>query len=199
VRILEASTDFGGRIKELTGFSDFTIELGAEEIHGHKTTWYDIVKDSGATFAKGKENDVFYIDGEIKNDDDLANDDDFKALQKLVGNIGDYSGSDITAETYLTDQNIAARMLPYGNAVFGNEFGTSNNHLSIKGVADADKLWTAGNQNDLLTDKSFHAILASKFAGIIGTIQYSTQVVGIDYSGSTVTCTKMARPTTATR
>lgn len=35
VKILEATDRIGGRIKELIGFADFPIELGAEEIHSN--------------------------------------------------------------------------------------------------------------------------------------------------------------------
>ena len=64
VRILEATDRIGGRIKELTGFSDFAIELGAEEVHGHRTGWYDIVKETNAEFIKdGDQGDYVVVDG----------------------------------------------------------------------------------------------------------------------------------------
>ncbi len=43
VKIFEASTDFGGRIKKKEGFCDYTLELGAEEIHGINSEYYKTV------------------------------------------------------------------------------------------------------------------------------------------------------------
>lgn len=192
VRILEATDRIGGRIKELTGFSDFPIELGAEEVHGHRSEWYRIVKDSGAEFITADDTDRVQIDGGMKDIDDLESDADYKKLMQLIDNIGDYSGGDITVADYLTQQGIASRLLPLANALLGNEYGTSNAILGVKGIAEADRLWSAGNQNDLVKDRSFYSILTQKFASVIGDVQLNTHVFRIDFSGTQVVCTDIS-------
>ena len=39
IKILEATSDYGGRIKKFEGFADIPIEFGAEEIHGEKNEY----------------------------------------------------------------------------------------------------------------------------------------------------------------
>ncbi|MFN8394528.1 MAG: FAD-dependent oxidoreductase [Bacteroidia bacterium] len=119
VRILEATDRIGGRIHTLDGFSDFPIELGAEEIHGHRSTWYDIVNDSGATFLKDNTTDRFFVDGAVKDLDDITKDDDYKKLRDLIDSLSDYSGPDMTMEEYLTQEGIADRVMPLARAWLG--------------------------------------------------------------------------------
>ncbi len=172
VRILEATDRIGGRIKELTGFSDFAIELGAEEVHGHRTLWYDIVKETNAEFIKdADQNDYVVIDGVSTLWDDLEGNADFDKLIRLVAQMGNYNGADMTFSDYLAQEGIATDLLPLANALLGNEYGTSNNHLGTKGVAEGDNAWTAGNQNDLVKNRSFKSILDEKFANLIPDVQ----------------------------
>ena len=51
VTVLEATDLVGGRVRELSQFSDFPIELGAEEIHGKRSLWYDLIKENGAAIS----------------------------------------------------------------------------------------------------------------------------------------------------
>lgn len=188
VRILEATDRIGGRIHTLEGFSDFPIELGAEEIHGHKSTWYDIVKDSGATFLKDNTTERFFVDGAVQDLDEITGDDDYMKLRNLIDNLSDYSGADMTMEEYLTQEGIAARVLPLAQAWLGNESGTSNNHFGLKGAAEGDRLWSAGNQNEMVADKGFRAILEEKFASVIPDVILNASVFRIDHTLNTVRC-----------
>jgi monoamine oxidase len=190
VKILEATDRIGGRIKELVGFSDFAIELGAEEIHGHRSIWYDTVKDTNAVFIDAKaETDLIFIDNAIKELESLSNDADYEKLIELVDGIGKYNGADITFEEYMTQEGVAARMLPLANALFGNEYGTSNSHLGTKGVKDGENEWSAGDQNDRIKNRSFKSILDEKYADVLADVQLNTHVFRIDHSGDQVVCT----------
>ena len=44
--ILEASDKFGGRVKEIEGFADFPIDLGAEWIHTHPSILAKLINDT---------------------------------------------------------------------------------------------------------------------------------------------------------
>lgn len=190
VRILEAGDYYGGRIKALKGFSDFEIEIGAEEVHGQRSKWHDFVKKAGAEFIDDKnQNDFFFIDNQLKSDDDLKGDSDLEKVQRLMDQISNYSGADISAAEYFDKENLASRIRPYANAIFGNESGTSSNYLGMQGAAAGDNAWSAGNKNFLLRNKSFKSVLDDTFASVLDKIQLNTEVVQIDYSGSSVICT----------
>lgn len=186
VDVFEASDKVGGRIRELADFSDFPIELGAEEVHGQKSIWYDIVCDSGAKFVRGSEEDVFFVNGERLTEADMDDDADYQDLLRLIDELDGYSGAEQSIEAYLQQQGVPGRLLPLANALLGNEHGSSNSRVSVLGVAQEDALWTAGNKNFLLKDRSFLSILQEKFADVVADVHLNSLAIRVDYAGDTV-------------
>ena len=68
IQILEASLSYGGRIKTLSGFADFPVELGAEEIHGDNNVFYRLAKNAGATFTDESTSDYYFFKNSLKNE-----------------------------------------------------------------------------------------------------------------------------------
>ncbi len=189
VTVLEAAPVYGGRIRPLQGFSDFTIELGAEEVHGEKSLWYDIITSLNKEFVNADDESFYFIDNLLKSETQLANDADLNALYDLIDNIENYLGADKTMDQYLSDNNIAQRVSHIGNALLGNEYGTSNTRLGAAGVAASGRKWDAGDQNFMLKNSHYLSVLEEKFAAILPEIQLNTQIKKIDYSGSQVVLT----------
>jgi monoamine oxidase len=189
VKILEAGDHIGGRIKQLTGFADFPIEIGAEEVHGQRSTWHDIVFATNAQKVDSDGDDVYFINGSRKTEGDVNGEQGYQDLMRVVNGIDDYNGADKSFDAYLAEKNIPAAYLPLGNALFGNENGTSNALLGVAGAARESKLWTAGNKNFLLKNRSFTSILEEKFSDVIPLVQLNTSVISIDSSGATVKVT----------
>jgi monoamine oxidase len=189
VTLLEAGGVYGGRVRPLNGFSDFTIELGAEEIHGQRTIWYDMVQNAGAEFVTGDEEDYIRLDNQTRPFSEVENDTDLKRVEEIADGVDDYNGADITAEQYLQQLGIPPRVMHYANAVLGNEFGTSSSRLGIKGVADGDKAWTAGNRDILVRNRSFLSILESVVQPILSKVQLNTRVVNITHSENSIALT----------
>lgn len=52
VKILEASNMIGGRIRQIEGFADFPLELGAEYVHGSKSANYKYAQRLGARLVE---------------------------------------------------------------------------------------------------------------------------------------------------
>jgi monoamine oxidase len=70
VKVLEASSTFGGRIRQLDGFVDFPISLGAEWLHADPDTLDRIVDDRAvdvniATVGYRSNDTIGYYDGEL--------------------------------------------------------------------------------------------------------------------------------------
>lgn len=192
VTILEASSRYGGRILPLEGFSDFTIELGAEEVHGQRSAWYDLVRSiPGLEFVNDEnEKDYIQLDGALRNMDDLANDADIKAAQQLAADLSvSYDGGDLTADQYLDQKGYAQRTRHYLDALLGNENGTSNDRLGMLGAAAQDAKWSSGDLNFLVKNRSFLSIIEEKLTGIFDHIVLNTQVKTIDTSGSSIVLT----------
>jgi monoamine oxidase len=187
VLILEASDRWGGRIRVLEGFADFPVELGAEEIHGDKSDWYKLVKKtSGLKFANDDSSDYFWLDNSLKSEAQFMADPDGNKAYNFVESARQYAGTDKTVLQHLDAQGIAARVRHFANARLGNEYGTSNDRLSIKGIAEEDRLWTAGDRDLLVANRSYKQVIEAHFQTVLGKIMLNTAVKSIDYSQSKV-------------
>ena len=85
VELLEASSNYGGRMKRIVEFADFPIPTGAEWLHAKRSTLDKIVDDKGVTIEiKTKpydfDKDYAVVDGEKKNLKDLG----FTIDQKFI-------------------------------------------------------------------------------------------------------------------
>ena len=197
VTILEASDRVGGRVRHLNGFADFDIELGAEEVHGNKTEWHKIVQQTGAELLTADTEDYYFFKQEpsnpnepvLKNETQAAQYNEFIKSMDFVENAYTYSGPDKTVEQHLATSGISWNMFGVVNGVVGNEYGTSNNRLSIKGIAEEDALWTAGEDNYALKNKTMLSILEAKFAPVMGKVKMGTQVKVVEYQGNKVRLT----------
>jgi len=187
VEILEASEQWGGRIRNLEGFADFAVELGAEEVHGEKSEWYKLVKKTpGLSFADVEDQDFYWLDNGLKTEAQIKADADGTKALNFVENAAVYSGADKTVLQHLDNQNIAQRVRHFVNAQIGNEYGTSNDRLSIQGIAEENDLWNAGEQNFLVANRTFKQVMETHFSDAIAKTVLNTPVQSIDYSGSKV-------------
>ncbi len=187
VEILEASDRWGGRIRVLDGFADFAVELGAEEVHGEKSEWYKLVKKTpGLSFADVDDQGFYWLDNGLKTETQIKADADGAKALSFVENAQAYSGQDKTVLQHADAQNIPQRVRHFVNAQLGNEFGTSNDHLSIKGIAEEDNVWTAGDQNLIVANRSYKQVMETHFSDAIAKTVLNTPVKSIDYSASKV-------------
>jgi monoamine oxidase len=191
VTVLEASSRWGGRIRALNSFADFPIELGAEEIHGQKTAWYDLVKASGAKFASGAEEDYYFMGNQLRSATAIEDIPAAQTVFDLVEKIERNQGSDTSVADMALAAGVTTAWMPLANALIGNEHGTSNTRINAKGVGREDDLWTAGEQNFTVADKSYEQIIEQHYSKAIATIQMGLPVTQIDYAGTVVTVTTL--------
>jgi monoamine oxidase len=185
VLILEASGQHGGRIRSLSNFADFDVELGAEEVHGNNSLWYDMVAASGANFVNDDNIDFYYLNNQLRNETQAENVNGVTAAWNFVNNATQYSGSsDKTVQEHLNTANIPTSAHFIVNAQVGNEYGTSDNILSIKGISEEDALWTAGNNNYALSDRTFLSVIEEHCESILPFIRYNKKVTEINYSAA---------------
>ncbi len=191
VTILEASGQIGGRIRHLSGFSDFDIELGAEEIHGSLSPWYDIVKATGAEFLTSPTEDYYYFKQDFGNPNEKPLKNGAEALQynqfikakDFINRAYTWSGTDATVEQQLAAENLW-EMFGVVNGMLSNELGTSNDRLSLKGLSAESVLNTAGTESFKLKNRTMLSILEEKFDTIWGKVELNRQVKNINLSGT---------------
>lgn len=190
VQIVEASLLRGGRIRELIGFADFPIEIGAEEIHGEKTEWYEIVKSAAnANIINPASADYYVLDTIAQSEADLDADADFITGTTFVEQATSYSGTDISVKQKADNDGIPQRVRSFINAQTGNEYGTDYSLLSIKGITEEDQLWTAGDNNYALANRSYTSVLEEKFSNAWNKVQLNTAITKIEYNANSITLT----------
>lgn len=198
VTILEASDKIGGRIRSLAGFADFDIELGAELIHGNQTEWYRIVTEQVGAKLNNQAKEDFYF---FREDDTNPNEPilksesvaeqyaEYNKAVQFVENAWQYTGPDNSVENVFNSSGISWNMHGVVNGLLGNNFGTSLNRLSMKGVAEEDNLWSAGEADYSLKDQSMLSVLETKFSPVLSKVVLGTQVKKIDHQGEKVQLT----------
>jgi monoamine oxidase len=114
---------------------------------------------------------------------------EFEKTIKFVEDAPSYSGADKTVEQVFSTSGISWNMFGVANGLLGNEYGTSNSRLSIKGLAEEDNAWTAGDDSYQLKSMSLLSVFESKFAAVLPMVEKNTQAKKIDYSGDKITVT----------
>ena len=184
VTILEASNTFGGRIKPLLTFSDYPIELGAEEIHGEKSLYNKLLKSNNVSIFNSSISENYYMcNGKLKDEAEAEADEKFTKVFKVIEDIKLYKGQDITVDTFLKKKYIDKGYFHIAEAIVGNEHGTNLNKLGMKALAKDLNLWDAGSENFLLKNRSHLSVLEEivKIKDLY--IVYDFAVNKIDYSG----------------
>ena len=182
VTILEASDQHGGRIRSLNTFTDFPMELGADEVRGTNSTWYDLIETTGIPFAEGETSVSYFLDNSLVPEVDAAEDADLAAALQFLENLSSYNGADVTVAQAIANAGLSSRVIHILEALIGGENGTNNDRLGIRGVAEARGLWTAGDDIVRLRGREHLSIFNSAFNTVISDIQYNTVVQSIDYS-----------------
>ena len=189
VQIFEASDRIGGRIRSLTGFSDFDIDLGAETIHGEHSAWYDLVRKQNGVFITSDLKDYYYINDQLLDEDQAASNPDFAAVSAAFDAISTYTESDIPPSAYANTVNLPESVRPIFNAWTGNENGTDYNRIGMSGLYQADQLWSAGVENLMLQNSDLLTVIESAFSSVLSKVTLETPISSIDYSTGKVKLT----------
>lgn len=186
VVVLEAANTHGGRIRPLENFAKFPLELGAEEIHGENSMYYEMVKQNGAGIIEEESENYYFIDNELLDREAAEENKDFIEAIDFIDSIQDYSGEDISLADYLKNEEIDESVYHIINAEVANEHGTSAERIGMAGLALEAQIWAAGEENFMLADRSHLSIIEEHCKDILGKINYNQVVKSIDYSESLV-------------
>ncbi len=184
VTILEASDAIGGRIKPLEGWgTPFPLELGAEEVHGNNSHWYRAAQQFGGAFKADNTTDYQRIRLDVVPEAQANQDPDVAEVRSFVAwldeanpaTVPDVSVNQLAAQRGVLD---TSNLL---DALLGNEYGTDNQSLGARGVAEGSQAWTAGEGNYSLASTPLLQVLRSLCPQAVDKVQLSTPVVAINY------------------
>src|SRR6185312_3248280 len=125
----------------------------------------------------------YLLDGNLKTDAELVADNDFITARDFLNQISSFSSESISVEQTIQLQGITTRMHAILNSWIGNKYGTSNDRLGMKGVAESASLLRHDQEKLTLSINSLEDVVGSRFSNIISKIQFNTVVKSIDYSG----------------
>lgn len=146
--ILEASNQAGGRVRTLDGFSDFSIELGAEEVHGPENAVQHLARKLGVeTLRHFTTDDVLRLDGDLWFLDQAEKDADVHRAFEVIDSLGNYRGENWTVEEYLTRTHFPRRAWHYLDSRLGVEHGTTLDRLAMRGFLHYERGWEARETN----------------------------------------------------
>jgi monoamine oxidase len=187
--ILEASDRVGGRIKTLSGYADFDIELGADEIIGENSMWHDMVLAGGASFVSNSGSPLYYFNGSIKNEIEASQNTFFNAMNNIIASIGDYAGSDVTAEVFANLSGVSDNVFHIFNAKVANAVGSCDERMGMFGLRTVEERRTSGTTKKFIKNKGLKSILDQQFSKEIGNVILNSRIQSIDYSDAKVTVT----------
>ena len=176
-QILEASSNYGGRLGKLTGFANFPIDTGAQWLHGKNNILGDLITKSNTKITLDNSVTKYWFKNQLVNslpqntdifEGDNLPDISYKeyALQKGLGNEYKY-----IIENIAGDQGAAASRL----SVFGNNQDEEN--------------WNSGD-DDFKFQETFFDLFDSQIASQVkDKILLNTVVSKIDYSQSEIIIT----------
>lgn len=185
VVILEASDRVGGRIRQLDGFADFQIELGAEFVHGQRSELRKMTLDNGLKLIEVDDSTegLVYMHGSIRDDDDKVVIKASRQVQKLINRMSSvYDDPTKTVHQYLIESEASVRDHRLIQSEIGNDVGSDLRKIGVRDLIDNDDKWSAGNRDFLLADGSFKDILGPLETELGNRIRLNSPVVSIDYS-----------------
>jgi monoamine oxidase len=201
VTILEASSRVGGRMRTLKSSdkpsssllftspsplsSDFPSELGAEQIIGSDSVWNKIIGQLDlSTVGLDINADNYFLDNAFVENDVAQADSDFMAAKNFLESLPSYSGNDGSVQQVIEAAGINSRVHAILNSWIGNQYGTSNQVLGIKSIAEGLNKLIRDKKKFLLMDHPMQDALLSKFSNVVPLVQVNKEVKSIDYTGS---------------
>jgi monoamine oxidase len=191
VTILEASNRIGGRIMSNTTFADFSIEMGAEEIHGKRSVLYDLasfVAPENLVEHTGK--DFYWTNNLLRDEQNLLSQSEYsgevETMFQLIDSLGTYPEENKLLSQYLVDFPLIPSLHPIVNALVANEYGSSNNRIGMLALKEAEAGYSSGDESLGLNGISYWQLFERAFSDAIGKVVLNEPVQTIDYSGPNV-------------
>jgi monoamine oxidase len=206
VRVFEASSVLGGRVRTLRQFdqptaslsfstidppiSKFPFELGATFVEGTDSELARVIsqlKVPVIEFAPLGE-DVYVLDGTPRTATEAAGDADVVAAREFLAFLKTHTEAG-TVQDAIVGAGISPRVHAILNGWIGNRQGTVNDRLGMKGVAEAATLLTRNSTRTMLRANPMQDVILSRFSNVLGMVELNTAITGIQYDGAKVMLT----------
>ncbi|MDW3652414.1 MAG: NAD(P)/FAD-dependent oxidoreductase [Bacteroidia bacterium] len=170
-QILEASDKIGGRLGKVEGFSDISLDSGAEWLHGKKSIIGELVKQTTTKIKRDKSKEYYWFKGKLKKKLPRYLEDELEE---------DENPSDVSFLEY-------ARLKGYGEEYkyiieqLAGDYGADASELSAKWTKKEEEAYSAGFKDYKFRETYFDLFDKHLIAKIQDSIQLNTVVKKIEY------------------
>ncbi|MEZ4798283.1 MAG: NAD(P)/FAD-dependent oxidoreductase [Flavobacteriales bacterium] len=186
VKVFEASNNIGGRIKSLSGFSDFNVPLGAFQTFGRNSVWCDLLNANGASFVATDLQQNYFFNQNLISKSELQNQASYSILEEITDGLENYSGSDIPCSSYAQVAGLPNDFLTIHNALTGNSNGTDATQIGTEGLKFVRQHWQAGDDVLTISNTDLQSLLEVAFGSLTNDISLNTRISTISYGGAKV-------------
>ena len=176
-QILEASTNYGGRLGKLEGFANFPIDLGAQWLHGKNNILGDLIQKSNAKINLDESNSVYWFNNQLVN--------------SVPQNTTIFEGDnlpDISYKDYALQKGLSNEYTYIVENIAGDQ-GAGASRISVYGNNKDEENWSSGF-DDFKFEETFFDLIDKQIASQVkDKIQFNSIVKQIDYSQSQITVT----------
>lgn len=173
-KILEASNKIGGRMGKLNGFADYTIDTGAQWLHGQNNLLADLIKSKNVKTTLDDSELSYWFTNQIVN-----------SLPKDPFIFEEENLPDVSFKDYAHQQGFGNEYDNIVEAIAGDQ-GASASLLSASWNSKDEENWVSGDE-DFKFEKSYFDFLEEYIAQpILDKISLNTAVQSIDYSADKI-------------
>lgn len=178
-QILEANTNYGGRLGRLDGFAAFPIDLGAQWLHGQNNILGDLINKSGTKITLDDSEEKYWFNNQLIST--LPK--DLNALFTNEENVPDVSFKDYAIAEGFGDE--------YKNIVenIAGDSGASASLISAYWKVQEEENWVSGDEDFKFEETYFDFIDKQIATHVKDKISLNTIVSKIDYSQNDIVIT----------
>jgi lysine-specific histone demethylase 1B len=173
-QILEAGSNFGGRLAKLTGFANFPIDLGAQWLHGKNNILHDLIKKSETKITIDESDAKFWFNNQL--------------VTELPRDVNIFEGDnlpDISFEAFAIQQGLGNDYKFIVENMAGDQ-GADASTLSVYYNNLEEENWSSGEDDFKFQETYFDLIEKEIASHVSDKIVFNTVVNKIDYSNAEI-------------
>jgi lysine-specific histone demethylase 1B len=173
-KIIEASNKIGGRMGKLNGFADYTIDTGAQWLHGQNNILADLIKSKNVKTTLDNAELSYWFNNQIVN-----------SIPKDPFIFEEDNLPDVSFKDYAHQQGFGNEYDNIVESIAGDQ-GASASLLSAYWNNKDEENWVSGDE-DFKFEKSYYDVIEEYIAQpILDHIILNTPVQSIDYSSDKI-------------
>ena len=176
-QIIEAGSNYGGRLGKLSGFANFPIDLGAQWLHGKNNIVGDLIQQSNTKITLDDSSTKFWFNNQLVS-----------SLPKETNIFEGENLPDISYKEYAIQQGLGDEYKYIVENIAGDQ-GAAASQLSVYYNNLEEENWNSGEEDFKFHETYFDFIDQQIASPIKSKISLNTIVTKIDYSNENIRIT----------